>query len=158
MPKVKINSYSVRDTLNIGRAIARNIKKGDIICLYGQLGCGKTVLTKGIALGLGFKQNNVISPTFVLIREYKTKIPMYHFDLYRINCPEDILILGYEEYFYNDGVSIIEWADRLKYLLPKECLKIKMSLKSGRQRVLEFTACGRRAKSLLKGIDENIRH
>lgn len=151
-------SRSIKDTIHIGKVIARNLKKGDIICLFGQLGSGKTVLTKGIASGLSLKIDNVISPTFVLIREYKGKIPLYHFDLYRLDKPEDILILGYEEYFYDEGVSIIEWADRLKYLLPKECLKIKVSFKNNEQRILEFIPCGMRAKSLLKDINEDIRH
>jgi len=114
---MKVISKSVKETINIGKSLARKLKKGDIICLFGELGSGKTVLTKGIACGLKIPKEEVISPTFVLIRQYqKGDLPIYHFDLYRLKSPDDIALLGYEEYFYDQGVSVIEWPDRLKYL------------------------------------------
>src|SRR3989338_9719788 len=156
---MKIISKSVNDTINIGKVIAKNLCKSDIVCLFGELGCGKTVLTKGIASGLGIKRRKVISPSFVLIRQYSTaKIPLYHFDLYRLKVIEDILALGYEEYFYDDGITVVEWADRLKYLLPEEYLKIRLSIKSDSQRLLQFSAFGRHYRELLARIHENIRH
>ena len=155
---MKIISKSVNDTINIGKAIAKNLRKGDIVCLFGELGSGKTVLTKGIASSLGIKKSKVISPSFVLIRQYSTaKIPLYHFDLYRLKTIEDILALGYEEYFYDEGITVIEWADRLKCLLPKEYLSIKLCVKSDAQRLLELSAFGRRYKELLGKIHENLR-
>ncbi len=155
---MKIISKSASDTLNIGKKIAKSLRKADIICLFGDLGSGKTVLTKGIASGLGVKKNKVVSPSFVLIRQYAlAKIPLYHFDLYRLNIPEDVLALGYEEYLYDEGVTVIEWADRLKYILPKEYLKISLRVKSNSQRTLEFNAFGKRHKQLLGEIYENIR-
>ncbi len=156
---MRIISKSASDTLSIGKKISRSLQKADIICLFGDLGSGKTVLTKGIASGLGVKKDRVISPTFVLIREYVlAKIPLYHFDLYRLNAPEGVLALGYEEYLYDDGVTVIEWADRLKYILPKEYLKINLRVKSSSERTLEFSAFGRRYKQLLGEIYENLRH
>jgi tRNA threonylcarbamoyladenosine biosynthesis protein TsaE len=156
---MKIISNSTRDTLGIGRAIAKNLKKGDIVCLFGELGAGKTVLTKGIAWGLGIDKDRIISPSFVLIRQYtQAKIPFYHLDLYRLKHPRDILLLGYEEYLYADGITVIEWADRLKYLLPKEYLKIGLFIKSDKQRSLEFNAFGRHYKEALDNIYEDIRH
>jgi tRNA threonylcarbamoyladenosine biosynthesis protein TsaE len=155
---MEIVSGSVNNTINIGKGIAKELVQGDIICLFGQLGSGKTVLTKGIAQGLGIKRNRVISPSFILIREHlQGKLPLYHFDLYRLRSPEDILGLGYEEYLYAEGVSVIEWADRLKYLLPPEYLKIELSIKKDKSRALAFEGFGKRYKELTKKINEDIR-
>jgi tRNA threonylcarbamoyladenosine biosynthesis protein TsaE len=156
---MQIISKSVTQTINIGKAIARNLKPADIICLFGQLGSGKTVLTKGIAQGLGVKKSKVVSPSFILIRIHaNARLPLYHFDLYRLESTQDILALGYEEYLCDAGVAVIEWADRLKYLTPKEHLKIELLLGADSKRLIKFTAHGRRYKELLKKIHENIRH
>jgi len=153
---MKIISKSVHDTLKIGKIIAKSLRKADIVCLFGELGSGKTVLTKGIASSFGVKRCQVISPSFVLIRQYPAaRIPLYHFDLYRLKTTEDILALGYEEYLYDDGITIIEWADKLKYLLPKEYLKIKLYIKSKSQRLIEFSAFGKHYRELLGKIYES---
>jgi tRNA threonylcarbamoyladenosine biosynthesis protein TsaE len=153
---MRLLSGSVAATIKIGRAIARHARKGDIVCLSGQLGAGKTVLTKGIAAGLGIAKNKLISPTFVLIREYPhARLPLYHFDLYRLNTPSDILVLGYEEYFYDDGLTVVEWAERLKYLLPAEYLKIELRIRKDKKRLLVFEAAGSRYRRLLKEINED---
>lgn len=149
-------SASVKDTLKIGRLLARNFRGGEIILLAGSLGAGKTVLAKGIAQGLGIDKDNVVSPTFVLLRVYKGRHFLNHFDFYRINNPEEIMGLGYEEYFYSNAVTVIEWPERLKFLLPKEFLKIKLSSKSRNRRMLEFVGRGPAYKQLLKRIDEDI--
>ncbi|MDD4939134.1 MAG: tRNA (adenosine(37)-N6)-threonylcarbamoyltransferase complex ATPase subunit type 1 TsaE [Candidatus Omnitrophica bacterium] len=152
-------SRSVNETIRIGRIIGKNLKKGDIICLSGELGSGKTVLAKGIALGLGVKKTDVISPSFVLIRRhFEGRLPLYHFDLYRLNGPAQIIPLGFEEYFYGDGVTVIEWAEKLRFLLPVESLKADLSFKTGTQRVIKFTARGARYRQLLKRINENLRN
>jgi tRNA threonylcarbamoyladenosine biosynthesis protein TsaE len=149
-------SVSVKDTLKLGRSIAGHIKPGDIILLSGALGAGKTVLAKGIAGGLGVNRNEVVSPTFVLLRQYPGKYLLQHFDFYRIRSAQDILDLGYQEYLFSDAVTIIEWPERLKFLLPKECLKIKLMPKGKNQRLLKFTASGPRYKKLLRNIHESI--
>lgn len=156
---MEITSDSVLDTIRTGRKIASFLQGGDIICLFGELGSGKTVLVKGIAAGLGIRSKTIISPTFVLLRQYSSgKIPLNHFDLYRLKVPKEILFLGYEDYFYDSAVTVIEWADRLRYLLPNEYLKIELFIRSDSRRLLKFTAFGSRYKRLLKGIHENIRH
>ncbi|MCX5702395.1 MAG: tRNA (adenosine(37)-N6)-threonylcarbamoyltransferase complex ATPase subunit type 1 TsaE [Candidatus Omnitrophica bacterium] len=150
-----IISNSVWDTIKIGKTIAHQLQEADIICLFGQLGSGKTVLVKGIARGLGIRNKTIISPTFVLLRQYVTgKIALNHFDLYRLKAPKEILSLGYEDYLYDHAVSVIEWADRLKYLLPKEYLKIELIIKGKNKRLIKFSAYGNRYKKLLAKIYE----
>jgi tRNA threonylcarbamoyladenosine biosynthesis protein TsaE len=156
---MQILSRSVQDTLKLGRKISRHLKRGDIICLFGELGSGKTVLTKGIVEGLGGERNKVISPSFVLIRRYvNKKLPLYHFDLYRLNSEKDIIGLGYEEYFYDEAVSVIEWADRLRHLLPKEYLKIKLRVLKGGKRGINVTHLGKRYEKIIKLLYADIRH
>jgi len=155
---MKIVSKSVKETLAIGRKISGYLGKGGIVCLFGQLGSGKTVLVKGMASGLGISTEKIISPTFVLVRSYSdSRLPFYHFDLYRLGSLKDILDLGYEEYLYGAGVSVIEWADRLKKLLPKEHLAIKLSIKGNDKRLLEFSAKGRHYEELLRSLRKDKR-
>lgn len=152
-------SNSVNDTLDFGKKIAKRLQKADIICLFGRLGSGKTVLTKGIACGLGIARREIVSPSFVIIREYSgPRAPLYHFDLYRLKAPKDVVLLGYEEYLYNDGITVIEWADRLKYLLPQEYLRIELFVKSHSKRIFKIKAAGERYKELLDKLHEDIRH
>ena len=155
---MKTISHCVENTLTIGKAIGRRLDPGAIILLEGGLGTGKTVLAKGIAMGLGIKKEKVCSPTFVIMRVHKGRLDLYHFDLYRLQVPRDILNLGYEEYFYADGAVVIEWPERLKYLLPKEFLKINLSLAGKSKRCLHFKASGARHKKVLEGIYENIKY
>jgi tRNA threonylcarbamoyladenosine biosynthesis protein TsaE len=154
---MEIISGSARETQGIGRLIARNLSKGDIVCLFGDLGSGKTVLTKGIGSGLGISKEQVTSPTFVIIRQYQGKLPVYHFDLYRLTCPEDILGLGYEEYLFDEGVSVIEWADKLGCFLPKEYLRIELKVSGEDSRTLRICAEGARYNKLLEVLRENLR-
>lgn len=149
---MKFISHSVADTLKLGRGIARQLKQGDIICLFGDLGSGKTVLARGIAEGLGVKAAEVISPTFVLLRELQGRLPFYHFDLYRMEKIKDILGLGYEEYFYGAGCTAVEWAGRLGRLLPKEYLKITLRASADKERRIELTALGSRYQELIKAL------
>ena len=150
---MEIISKSVNNTLKIGKAIARNLRQGDIICLFGELGTGKTVLTKGIAQGLGIESSRIVSPSFILMRLHtQGRLPLYHFDLYRLKSPQDIMALGYEECLYDEGVTIIEWADRLRYLMPTNYLKIDLSIKGNEQRLFELEAFGRHYKELLVAI------
>ena len=153
---MKIISGSVKETISIGKSLALSLQKGDIVCLFGDLGSGKTVLTKGISSGLGVKPGKILSPTFVLLRRYGGKVPVYHFDLYRLNDPKDILGIGYEEYFFDEGISVIEWGDRLGYYMPKEFLKIKLEISGEKRRTLKFTATGRHYRRLLEKLNEDI--
>lgn len=122
-------SNSVDETIKIGERLAKKLKKGDCVALIGDLGSGKTILTKGIAKGLGVANAKYVnSPTFVIIKEYKGKLPLYHFDLYRLNKSSLIDAENFEEYFYGDGVTIIEWADKIRRLLPKRYLEVKLKV------------------------------
>lgn len=135
---MRIISKSVSQTKELGRKIAKRLKPSSVVALFGSLGSGKTVLVKGIAEVLGLKAHKVVSPSFVLIREYKTNIPFYHFDLYRLK-KADIQRLGFDDYFFGDGISVIEWADRIEGALPKGCLRIKISIIGENRRLIKVT-------------------
>ena len=110
----------------VGEAIGRAAEPGTVVALIGDLGTGKTTLTKSIARGLGVTET-VTSPTFNIIREYKSgRIPLYHFDVYRIGDPDEMFELGYEEYFYGDGICVVEWADIIEELLPEDAVIIRI--------------------------------
>jgi len=149
---MKTISKNPRQTREIGKKLSAMLKPGDIICLSGELGSGKTVLAKGISSGLGVKESGVVSPTFVLMRCHRGRMPVYHFDLYRVSGPREIAGLGYEEFFFSDGVSVIEWADRLGELEPGECLKIKLEHKGDDRRLLNLSAKGSRYRGLMKAF------
>ena len=119
-------STSAEMTFEFGKKIGSLVKPGDIICLDGNLGVGKTVFTQGVAAGLNIDEP-VCSPTFTLIQEYhEGRIPLYHFDVYRIDGPWDMDDLGYEEYFYGEGVTVVEWAKIIEPLLPDEYLAMEI--------------------------------
>lgn len=126
---------SARETILIAEKLAKTLKPGDIIALSGNLGSGKTTFTKGIGKGLSVKDSNRInSPTFVLIKEYNGKIPLYHLDLYRLETLKEIENLAIEEYIYGHGVTVIEWAEKIKHLLPKNCIRIRFKVKGENKR------------------------
>ncbi len=131
----KYLSESPKDTINFASRFAKALKAGDMLALTGNLGSGKTTFVKGIAKGLGVKNYKYVnSPTFVLIKEYKGKLPLYHFDLYRLDIIKDIEDLGSDEYFFGKGISVVEWADKCKALLPKNSIKIEFRIKGETKR------------------------
>ncbi|SHJ67444.1 tRNA (adenosine(37)-N6)-threonylcarbamoyltransferase complex ATPase subunit type 1 TsaE [Paramaledivibacter caminithermalis] len=123
----KIICRNEEETKELGYKIGKLLDKGDIVCLTGDLGAGKTTLTKSIAKGLEVRED-VTSPTFNIIHEYHGRFPVYHFDVYRIMDIDEMYDIGYEEYFYGDGVCIVEWASQIEELIPKECLWIDIKL------------------------------
>ena len=128
------------ETEKFGIALASGLKPGDVVCLIGELGTGKTTLTKAIAKGLGIRQT-VTSPTFTLVQEYtEGRLPLYHFDVYRIEDPSEMFEIGFEEYLNGDGVCVIEWADQINEILPEDCITIRMTYgpEEG-SRVYEYT-------------------
>lgn len=121
-----IETNSDKDTFEFGRQLGEKAAPGTVICLDGDLGTGKTVIAKGIAAGLGIKEP-VSSPTFTVIKEYtEGRLPFYHFDVYRIEDPLEMEEIGYEDYFYGNGVTVIEWSDMIKELIPEKAVKIRL--------------------------------
>ena len=118
---------SPEETLDLGHEFGKALKPGTVVALIGELGAGKTVFTKGIARALGIKEYGYVnSPSFVIVKEYKSgKRPLYHFDLYRLGSSHDLDTVGYEEYFYSDGISVVEWADRAMDILPEKYITVK---------------------------------
>lgn len=128
----QIKTCSADETMLVGKVLGELLNSGDIVCLTGDLGTGKTAFTNGIARALGI-EDYITSPTFTIVNEYKTEIPLYHFDVYRIADPDEMYDIGFEEYLYGDGVVVIEWAELIKDILPKELIwvKIDKELNSG---------------------------
>jgi tRNA threonylcarbamoyladenosine biosynthesis protein TsaE len=116
-------TYSESETRAFARIVAEKAAAGSVYCLCGGLGAGKTAFTKGFAEGLNIS-DDVTSPTFGIINEYYGKLNLYHFDVYRINTLEEMEDTGYEDYFYGDGVCLIEWADMIKSLIPASAVWI----------------------------------
>ncbi len=132
-------SKSVEETIETGARLAKTLKRGDVVALVGNLGAGKTVFTKGIAKGLGVKNPRYVnSPTFVLIKEYKGRLPLYHFDLYRLTTTNILDAESYEEYFYGDGVTVIEWADKIRKLLPQKYIEVTLAVVGENSRKIEI--------------------
>lgn len=114
-----INIKNETETGNFGKELAENLEAGDVIALIGNLGTGKTALTSYIARGLGIKER-VNSPTFTIVKEYRNgRLPLYHFDVYRVNDYDELFNIGADEYFYGKGVCVIEWADLIEEILPE---------------------------------------
>ncbi len=121
---MKYESFTEKDTYRLGKLMGENAQRGQVYCLSGDLGVGKTVFTKGFAAGLGITEP-ISSPTFTIVQEYEQgELPLYHFDVYRIEDIEEMEEIGYEDYFYGNGVCLIEWAVRIKELLPEDYIQI----------------------------------
>ena len=121
-----IETTRPEETFELGKKMAMEATLGTVICLGGDLGAGKTVFTQGFAAGLGIDEP-VTSPTFTIVQEYtEGRIPLYHLDVYRIGDPMEMEEIGYEDYFYGDGVAIVEWAELIEELIPQKHIDIKI--------------------------------
>ena len=124
MEKKVVYIKNEQETRSFGKKLAAELAPGIVIALTGDLGTGKTALTKSIAEGLGITEV-ITSPTFNIVKEYYSgRIPMYHFDVYRIGDIDEMYELGYEEYFYGNGVCIVEWADLIEDIIPEDAIRI----------------------------------
>ena len=129
-------SYSEQETYAIGSMLGREAEAGQIYCLDGDLGTGKTVFARGFADGLGVREP-VTSPTFTIIHEYRDgRIPLFHFDVYRIGDPGEMDAIGYEDYFYGDGVCLIEWSELISELIPDDAIRV--NIRKDLRRGLDF--------------------
>lgn len=131
-------SNSTEDTLNIAKEFASTLNAGDIVLLDGDLGAGKTVFSKGIVSALSGGKITAVSPTFVLVNVYDTKPQVYHFDLYRISDVSELDAIGAEEYFYSDGVSLVEWPSRAIDIFPIDAIKVYIEKVDNEKRVIKI--------------------
>lgn len=120
------SSFSEKDTWEIGRQLGETVEGGTVICLTGDLGVGKTVFTAGFAVGLGITEP-ICSPTFTIIQVYEEgRLPLYHFDVYRIDDPDEMYEVGFEEYAFGEGVCLIEWGEKIEDILPDKTIFIEI--------------------------------
>ncbi len=132
---ITLKTNTAEETIELGRKIGRLLTKGDVIAMQGTLAAGKTTITKGIAESLGVT-DTITSPTFCLISEYSGKMPLYHMDVYRLDGGEDFINLGTDDMIYGDGVSIIEWSEKIMEELPKKTIILKLEPQEDGSRII----------------------
>lgn len=134
---MKLQSESEAETKDIGRRLGSKLKPGDVVCLYGELGAGKTVMVKGIASALGIAERDITSASFIIIAEYDRDVPFYHIDLYRI-APGEAPEIGLQEYLGSDGIAVIEWAERAEEEMPDSRIIVKLDYLEEGSREIEI--------------------
>lgn len=151
--RITYYSDSEDDTLSLGRNLGSLLVSGDMVALAGELGSGKTRCIKGLALGLGIPRKTVItSPSFSLVNEYQGRCTLFHMDAYRLNHLSEFLSAGLEEYFYQDGVVAMEWADRWPEILPARRIMVHLTITGETTRSIELSAHHRRAAEILEEL------
>ncbi len=139
-----------KQTQTLGKQLSLSLKRGDVLALCGDLGSGKTTFVQGVAVGLGVDET-VTSPSFVLAHEYSGKeLTIYHLDLFRLEKEEDVETIGIEDYMAPDGVTLVEWADKIPEILPADYVKLQFETKSDQLRIVTATPHGERAKQIVK--------
>jgi len=149
---VVFNTKSPEETMRLGRKIGKLLKQGDVIALIGNLGAGKTVISKGLCSGLGVKEDYITSPTYTIINQYDGKIPVYHIDLYRLKNLDELYNLGWDEYIYGNGACIIEWADKAAEMLPEEYLMVNLEVTGTNKRQIILQAKSSSYENLLERV------
>jgi tRNA threonylcarbamoyladenosine biosynthesis protein TsaE len=147
----KLISHSARQTQSLGRQLGKYARAGDIYLLTGNLGAGKTCLTQGIAWGLGVSEY-AFSPSFVLVREYNGRLPLYHIDFYRLDHIEEIIDLALDDYLFGNGVCAIEWAEKGADILPREHLLVNLAHISLNERSITFESRGEHYVQLVESL------
>jgi len=135
---MKLLSNGPDETKDLGRKLGKKLKRGDVVCLYGELGSGKTMMVKGIASVFGINERDITSASFTIIAEYDADVPFYHIDLYRVSAGKSSE-LGLREYLGGNGISVIEWAERAEDEIPEDCIKVSLNYKSDDIREIEIT-------------------
>lgn len=139
---LRYDARDEQDTTRLGSALAQVLGPGSVVALIGPLGAGKTRLVQALAEALGVPRSECVSPTFTLIHEYQGRLPIYHFDAYRIKDDDEFLELGPDEYFYGSGITLVEWADRVESCLPAERLTIRIEPLGPTSRRIEMAGTG----------------
>ncbi|MDO5095896.1 MAG: tRNA (adenosine(37)-N6)-threonylcarbamoyltransferase complex ATPase subunit type 1 TsaE [Peptostreptococcaceae bacterium] len=153
---MQIKTNNVDKTMEIGKLLGSFLQNGDCICLDGDLGAGKTHLTKGIALGLGILED-ITSPTFTIVQEYDAAIRLFHFDVYRLSDEQELYEIGFSDYLKGNGALVIEWASNVKNLLPPDRLEIHLSYTDkADERILDIRATGNQSEILLEKLEKSL--
>jgi tRNA threonylcarbamoyladenosine biosynthesis protein TsaE len=141
--RLTLVTHGPDETLELGRQLGRLLLSGDLVALVGDLGAGKTCLAQGIAMGLDVPESSYVrSPSFVLLNVHPGRLDLHHLDLYRIESPAELEDLGYREVFYGEGVTVIEWADKIDDLLPREHFRVSLDFRDERGRVITLEGVG----------------
>lgn len=144
---------SDQETINLGRKLGAGLREGDVIAMSGELGSGKTWFTKGVAFGLGVPEESIItSPSFAFVNKYTGRCPLFHMDIYRLGEISDFLSAGLDEYFYENGVVVLEWADRWPRILPEWSLKVKFEIVDDQTRSITFSGDHSRALEIIEDL------
>ena len=153
---LEIISSSPQETEHIGSLLGTMLSPGDVIALSGELGSGKTTLVKGLAQGMGFDRDEVVSPSFTLVNEYEGPLPLFHIDLYRLVDERDLREMGYEEYLGAAGVAVIEWADRVRDAIPHESLWITLQYHGVEGREIVMQPQGDRYEKMIEELQKKV--
>lgn len=157
MTKLQIVSYSPLETEQIGSQLGLILPAGAFLALRGNLGGGKTCFTRGIVTSTAPESAHLVaSPTYAIMNNYPGNVPVHHFDFYRLSGDDEIAELGFEEYFYGNGICVVEWSERLKDLLPADHLLIKFDYREDDQRCILITACGPVSTNILEQLKEQL--
>jgi tRNA threonylcarbamoyladenosine biosynthesis protein TsaE len=150
---ITVFTNSSDETIELGARLGRLLEPGDFVTLIGELGAGKTQFAKGVAAGLDVDPATpVTSPTYTILNIYQGRLPLYHFDLYRLEGPEDVENLGFDEYFTGAGACLVEWPERLGEELPSQVVTVTFAHAGGDARKISFSATGARAVALLSEL------
>ena len=156
MPPFSYNATDLSDTDALGAVLGELLPDGCTVALYGTLGAGKTRLVQAIAAGAGVPRRDVVSPTFVLMQQYQGRRPVYHFDTYRLNDEDEFLELGPDEYFEGQGLTLVEWADRVESCLPVQRVDIRISVITENSRQFEVQAIGTRYEEAVEACRQRV--
>jgi tRNA threonylcarbamoyladenosine biosynthesis protein TsaE len=149
--ELELVTASPEETQRLGRRLGELAQAGDVFLMAGDLGSGKTCLTQGLAWGLGVTET-ALSPTFVIMREMKGRLRLYHVDLYRLDRLEETQDLGLDDYFCGDGVSVVEWAEKAMGLMPQECMLVEIEYVSDTERRLRLKPKGNRYEQIIRQL------